>query len=771
MKPGRYILTLLLTAAIVPCIYAYDFRLILRDEKTRTAMLDLLPYAADKRGNVLCAGEPQSTDSAYLFKGLPEQKVIIYIPADDNVFQIDLNERVDTVMTDYVPRIKNTTLQEVVVEGANQYITDEKTVFTPSKREKRAAQGGVSLLNLMAIPTITVNPMNESVTTTDGDGVSLFIDYLPATDQQVKGLRAMQVERVEIFDFPKDPRFRGARHVVNYVLVKYEYGGYTTISGNQKIIANSGNYNLTSRLTARKMLYDLGAGVNYSRSSKHNGSSAVYEYDFPELGTVTRYANTLSSLSKNIGGYVTGQATYQTNKMSILNRLGFTTSKIPDNYSSTYTYYSPALHPSTNAISQTDNSNYSLSWSGYYYWTLPKNMKLQIEPSAAYSHFKQNSDYIANENIITTHAKDNAWKYVFKSTLQKLWGNQAISTTILTSGYGNNTDYTGTNPYTANLYNIDAAAFIDAYLNFGGFWFQGGGKIGYSHTKVDNTQKDHVFPGYFFATGYRFNAKNSITFASEMSTFTIPLNKQTANTVYQNEIDAITGNPTLKTFTYNSVSLRYQWLPNNMFSAGFFGNFARQNHPVVSFYRPITGLNGNPYMLNSLENYGYLATLNYGVNGTLRLFNNSLVINGMISGSTVTRHGNHNDYKGTNLAFNMNATYYWKDFYCQVYYQYRNKDTQVESSYETPQYYLLALGWSNGNLNVNVNITNPFNSKWKSWSPTQISGNYRAYIQNYDAAYHRDFNIRVSYSFSYGKRINRGNEVGATSGAESAILQ
>lgn len=51
----------------------------------------------------------------------------------------------------------------------------------------------------MAIPQIDVNPVSQAVTTASGKGVAVFIDFLPATSQDLQGMKTQDVKKVEIF--------------------------------------------------------------------------------------------------------------------------------------------------------------------------------------------------------------------------------------------------------------------------------------------------------------------------------------------------------------------------------------------------------------------------------------------------------------------------------------------------------------------------------------------------------------------------------------------
>lgn len=103
----------------------------------------------------------------------------------------------------------------------------------PSRRDKRFAAGGVDVLANMNIPDISVDPRTHAVTTSGGEGVAMFIDFQPASSQQLRDIRPQDIERIDIIRSPQDPRFRNARVAANYILKKYLYGGYSKADGSQ----------------------------------------------------------------------------------------------------------------------------------------------------------------------------------------------------------------------------------------------------------------------------------------------------------------------------------------------------------------------------------------------------------------------------------------------------------------------------------------------------------------------------------------------------------
>ncbi|MDE7443996.1 MAG: hypothetical protein K2M65_07530, partial [Muribaculaceae bacterium] len=95
-----------------------------------------------------------------------------------------------TAMTQVEPdSIKTQKLNEVVVEASNQRTSSNLSTYIPATRQKNAAGDAISLLSLMSIPQIEVDPISQAVKTASGQKVAIFINFLPATSQDLQGMR------------------------------------------------------------------------------------------------------------------------------------------------------------------------------------------------------------------------------------------------------------------------------------------------------------------------------------------------------------------------------------------------------------------------------------------------------------------------------------------------------------------------------------------------------------------------------------------------------
>lgn len=199
--------------------------------------------------------------------------------------------------------------------------------------KKNAASDAISLLSQMAIPQIEVDPVGQAVKTASGQNVSVFIDYLPATRQDLQGMRTQDVKRVEYYLHPTDPRFRGAHYAINFVMQKYEWGGYTKLTADKWFGVNRTEGDIYSKMAYRKMVFDVYADEIYL-TNRHGGVHSTETFRFDDLygkgpQTVQRTSATESSLFRSNAADVAVRAMYNSDKARISNHLSYSLTHTP----------------------------------------------------------------------------------------------------------------------------------------------------------------------------------------------------------------------------------------------------------------------------------------------------------------------------------------------------------------------------------------------------------------------------------------------------------
>ena len=115
-------------------------------------------------------------------------------------------------------------LDEVVVKGDRVVQKIDRQLVMPTQAQKKAATNGVSLLQHLQIPGLSVNAIEKSITTNYGESVQLRINGVEVTQAEVIAIRPEDVIRVEYHEQP-GLRYGGAAAVIDYIVRRRESGG------------------------------------------------------------------------------------------------------------------------------------------------------------------------------------------------------------------------------------------------------------------------------------------------------------------------------------------------------------------------------------------------------------------------------------------------------------------------------------------------------------------------------------------------------------------
>ena len=291
----------------------------------------------------------------------------------------------------------------------------------------------------------------------------------------------------------------------------------------------------------------------------------------------------------------------------------------------------------------------------------------------------------------------------------------------------------------------------------------------YVNESMDGFKNEFARMKYFIAARYAVNQRNSITLSSELSYWTVPATQLAPNIQYLSQILAVTGNPGLTPYMYNAVNISYNFIPSNRWSMSVYSNYSRHNRPIVEVYEPMADA-VSPVMLRSFEKDGYFHVFKYGASASVNLLDNSLRLNSSLWGESANRHG-FGAYTSNYVCFNVQANYSIRNFFIGASYQAKYNDYYSLGRSENREYFLLGAGWGNGDLSISCRAYNPFYSGWNSGTSYSRTLNYSSIQRNFTASSHRYFMFQVSYSFSYGKKVQRDKGISAPDILDSGILK
>lgn len=671
--------------------------------------------------------------------------------------------------------IKAKELHEVIVEANMQYASANVTTYYPGRNTKRTAQNAIDLLNQMAIPQICVNPVGGTVQTPSGEDVALYIDMEPATQEEKDVLRPEDVKKVEYFIYPTDPRFNHDKYVINITLRHYEYGGYAKLSGTDNIMAGSGNGLVYAKMAYKRMTFDMNVTDKYT-NRHHTGIEQTQVFRFPvndgSYNQIKR-SNILgySRLRQNqLGASI--RAKYTSDKTVISNNIYFTALNTPNSVTHGNLLFSTDRFDDQAYSNASNTTYYYPRWRGNYYFNLGNSFKLNAIPSLFYQYTKSHRSYFTDATSILTDATENAITGQLQFQLNKNFHKyHTVDINLLGIYYYDKVNYTG-NTVASPVFNQFAYGGILGYSFLKGkFYCQAVAGFAGESNKISGVRTNSFIPIFKLNSQYSLNQKNSVSVSAQYNVNPVEAANKTPDVIQENELLYKVGNVHLKNTHWGMATIDYTWLPNNRFSLSAFTGWSRYFNHLVPIYMP-NGPNG--LMLRTLENNGDYQDMYLGASFTAKLLNHSLVLKATPQMWFEKLTGLYSD-RINYLSLSLNATYYIGRFYLSAYYSTAHRALAQYSldatSIKQRPTYQFKIGWSNGNWNLSASAVNIFRRDWISSTSSLNSRWFDQYSTDYSADNHQFVSLTVNYTFGFGKKVKRGDEVQTMDTGGSAIMK
>lgn len=669
-------------------------------------------------------------------------------------------------------------LEGVVVEGKNMTVDKDGIYAVPTATQRRSSQNGYDLLMRLGIPTLRVSPLNESIETAAGDGVSIFINGMPASRHDVNMMRPQDVLKVEYLESPSDPRYGNALYVVNYVMREYEWGGYTKLSAFEQspAVRPAVSTSLFSKFSYKKMTFDLFGSWTYVNS--HNmGKAGTERYmlrdaSSGEFSPVTRTTTLDFTRYINHSLPFTFRAVYNTPNIQISNTIGFTYNETPRSLEDGALSIEPLAGSDYKYSRTQENISRNLSWQGFYFFRLPHHLLLNINTNAAYMHGNGTSVYdtnLSSSDDIYTLTRENGWNARAKATIRKTYGeNCAVAAEYQITYSSADVDYFGTSPDAIGQHNLSMYGGLKYIKNWSktGVSISAGGAWERNET---NGQVQNVgYPVAHIYWAYSPSDQHRLKINASFATGTPSSALKSVNVLKQNEFLYITGNPELKSWPHLGIYPGYTWTLSNRFSASAFLNYVRNFNPMQAFYQPYADGNG---VIRQIDNSGWSQDFSTGISISYYPIRN-LQVQARIRYNNTQISGMVHEHLNS-LPWSIDVNYYLNQFYFGAYFadNGKNMSTFDGTIYKSKHYYYISAGWGNNDWNISLMVMNFLRSNWRD-DLVMLDTPYYSY-KTWDISpnLHYDVRLSVTYTFGYGKPVQRGNEVGAQQGVSSAVLE
>lgn len=661
-------------------------------------------------------------------------------------------------------------LEQVTVESDNSHLYSDKSVYVPTARQKNASQTARDLIMRMAIPQLRIG--NEIKTIT-GQPVYFFIDFMPASEAELVGMRVEDVKRVEYYDYPSDPRFQGKPHVINFIMQKYEYGGYVKGIYYDNFVT-SRQLNGYAKLQYKKMTFDWAGGA-YHMNDRKSYTNTVETFRLPqEDGSIREFErNSVVDYNRKISDsyWSSFKILYSSDKTAMSNMITAIFDRTPRHVTAGKLTYTPENFESTEYITNNNSRENSVVYNGYWHFNLPHDNYITFDPYYAYTHTNQYSSYheISVDPILNGAYDDShqaSGDISFVHSFGKYGTFEAKCQGRLLQ---NKTSYSGTSTISdkARTYRIGPGVTY----SYSDSKFYGILKLGLYRDKSEygKIKENTTAPWIDLSLQYAHNTKNSLSLDFNYEKSIPSSSYRSAAVVQLYPLMSYTGNPALVPYNSFRIDGTYTFIPNNKLSLSAFGSaWIVGNRYVFDYEASPTGI-----LRTIKQPMGKYAQWQYGLQGSVRLLDDNLQL-GITCYMEQTHNGIPYNWTKSKLISSLSAYYYIGRVYIGAAYNTPEEyadGCMVGTWMMTRGFYSFNIGWRDKRWNLRLYTRNFLKYHGYQTKSVMNSRYYDSVRYIYSGSYTGFFQISATYTFGYGKKVSADNEAYQAPGASSGILK
>ena len=670
------------------------------------------------------------------------------------------NRNINVVMTEDAKL-----LNEVVVKGHSMIVDKDKSMYFPSKAQRKSANTGSRLLYNMMIPEIKVDRNTGTATTRDKRAITQCVNGVQASMTEIRNLRPEDIIRVDYYSAPSG-KFAMYDAVIDFVVKRYDYGGYVDIKAGTTMLTPAGNYSVSSKYARKKWEYQVFAGAGFVDDNK-SGTETMETVDLAEPFTKTSF-NT-SHMERSQNAYSLMSLRYTAKNINFVVSPGLSWNSTPKLYSKDSIHYSPNVYPDGLSTTESHSRGVSPYISGNLKWTIGKKDYLYVGTNLSYSHSNYTRNYMemsSTQPPLTTSTRENSYNLWLSLHYIRIIPKGSITLGFIPQVESFRDRYQGSTEESQELrntsyfwrvsakYNFTPRLSAEAYLDM----------TLYKSVVNDEEEKKLLFQPRL-TVNYQTSDAGRLNFNLQTGYTVPPISRKSSLSQQVNYYELIRGNENLEHFVAYMPSLSYthslKFVDFNIALMGFCSPKSIQDDYYVE----------NNMLIHSYKTGGSFGAYTLSASPTFYLLGRKMQVSlGIMYGWSKT-----NDFlrKKLNLyGCDINWLYLIKEFTLSAYYSPKSTSVDLTSSnYSyTPTTYGLSASWSHGNWFLSVDANNFFNTK--RYSETLL--NAPCYTRRSNAvsrSYYSSVSLNVSYNINFGHKKVKRSDMGIDKNIKTGILK
>ena len=656
-------------------------------------------------------------------------------------------------------------LDEVVVEGERVVQKIDRQLVMPTSAQKKAATNGVSLLQHLQIPGLSVNAIEKNISTNYGESVQLRINGVEVTQAEVIAIRPEDVIRVEVHEQP-GLRYGGAAAVVDYIVRRRESGGNVSADLTNGISPfGFGNYQLSGKYHQGKSSFT--ALAQWSRRDLEWNRENEEMFYYPDKAITNR--ETVSAPNRIKYDYITTSLNYNyTNGEKSMLNIAFrnNTQDIPYGFTDRNTI----LHQEDKEYEVKDreqSETHIPSLDAYYQLNLKNDQHLYFDVVGTYLKSNNQRTYSMTEagrTPVEIHSKTEGDKYsIIGEAIYEtpLWGGK-FSTGMKHNQATMDNVYDGDERTKVSMNTAETSFFTEYQRKMGKLNYTlGVGALRTSYKQGDASQEK-----YFFRPALNLSYQLGKVFLRYNASLSGYAPSLSALSDVQQQMDAYQvrrGNPSLKSVTYftNRLSASYR---NKWMSLDLSARYSYDDKPIMEETLYEGGM-----FIRTYANQKALHRLMCQTSIQIRPFKEYLSVNLNPFFNRYISQGNTYLHTHSNWGFRGSIVGMYKQWVFMADMSTSYHDLEGETITKGEAIHSIALGYNKGQWAVQMMTMNPFTNDYH-----QGRENLSKLAPNKQLAFSKDFTrmvmLNVSFNLSFGKQKRTGSQRIKNSDTDAGIL-
>ena len=637
-----------------------------------------------------------------------------------------------------IDTLKGEDLKELVVEGEHMIRTDSCMLVLPTSNQRKHSSNALELLYNSFIPGVQVDFPTGNVTAL-GQQSTLYVNGQPCEVSELMMLRPKDIIKIEYHDVPNG-KYSKDRTAINFVVRRYNYGGYAMLKLQQFVGYNHGVYDIASSINSKKNTFTILAGADYLKLS---GNKSSLEDCFQFEPILNRF-QTQEESYKNNNQYC--QLKYQrydpTNyliaKLTLINKdtpyRNIHGSSVVDNGINT-TFSSDVaqqnLSPKLDITGEYKYKQRSLNYGLHFTYShndylrqyaeadYANNVK-EKEDAYSFSAACIYNDILAKGNFTAElFHYHNIWNSHYLSD-NRLWQHLWKGETLLFTSYNKSlskklmlTSRIGVDWVQYSLHNSKSFSQLSPRVNLRLQWMIPKGSLLYSVNYVNSTYGMDVVNNAIVSVDRYISVKGNPN-----------LNKShdiISYVFFTRQLG--------KKLSFSAVS-QYNYCHNFLTV-----DYAKDGNKILKSFRN----DANTHLMSEFIGLSYMLSNNISMEGNLNYMHS------WMDGTT--------DIHTNTFTGNINMAYYWRNFSVQptITFGKRILDFTTMTETEIPIDYAARFSYSYKTLYLSCMISYPFSKRHVKTKMETIP--YSQYSNVIDKTQSQYANISLVYTFDFGHKI------------------